>query len=106
MGRVQAFVERCNVLVSGSKDGYVRAWDLGTQHCFQTALGAQGEVRAQMPGLLMSFVWQASAQTAAFHCRSMVHTNIRTALSIQMHMVASFLLCLGHCRLYSATCQV
>ncbi|CAL8469217.1 g8758 [Coccomyxa elongata] len=39
-----AFVERCSVLVSGSKDGYVRAWDLGTQHCFQTALGAQGEV--------------------------------------------------------------
>ncbi len=42
---LQAFVERCNVLVSGSKDGYVRAWDLGTQHCFQTVLGQQGEVR-------------------------------------------------------------
>ena len=35
------------MLVSGSKDGYVRAWDLGTQHCFQTALGQQGEVRKQ-----------------------------------------------------------
>lgn len=43
--RTKAFLEQSNVLVSGSKDGYVRAWDLGTQHCFQTVLGQQGEVR-------------------------------------------------------------
>ena len=40
---MQAFLEGSNVLVSGSKDGYVRAWDLGTQHCFQTVAGQQGE---------------------------------------------------------------
>ena len=42
----QAFIERCNALVTCSKDGYVRAWDLGTQHCFQITLGQQGEVSA------------------------------------------------------------
>lgn len=42
---MQAFIERCNALVTCSKDGYVRAWDLTTQHCFQIALGQQGEVR-------------------------------------------------------------
>ena len=42
---MQAFIERCNALVTCSKDGYVRAWDLTTQHCFQLALGQQGEVR-------------------------------------------------------------
>jgi WD40 repeat protein len=44
-------VERCNVLISGSKDGYVRAWDLGTQHCFQIAAGQQGEVRSSTVSL-------------------------------------------------------
>ena len=42
---MQAFIERCNALLTCSKDGYVRAWDLTTQHCFQIALGQQGEVR-------------------------------------------------------------
>lgn len=42
---MQAFIERCNALVTCSKDGYVRAWDLATQHCFQITLGQQGEVR-------------------------------------------------------------
>ena len=41
---VQAFVERENVLLTGSKDGHVRAWDLATQHCFQMLAGAYGEV--------------------------------------------------------------
>ena len=41
---VQAFLEGQNVLLSGGKDGYLRAWDLATQHCFQTVTGLQGEV--------------------------------------------------------------
>ena len=32
------------MLLSGSKDGHVRAWDLATQHCFQMLAGAYGEV--------------------------------------------------------------
>jgi len=40
----QAFLERTDSLISASKDGYVRAWDLKTQHCFQTLGGQQGEV--------------------------------------------------------------
>jgi U3 small nucleolar RNA-associated protein 12 len=43
-GWLQAFLEGASTLVSGSKDGYVRAWDLATQHCFQTVTGQQGEV--------------------------------------------------------------
>ena len=42
---MQALIERCNALVTCSKDGYVRAWDLTTQHCCQIVLGQQGEVR-------------------------------------------------------------
>jgi hypothetical protein len=41
---VQAFIERYSTVVSCSKDGYVRAWDLATQHCFQITLWQQGEV--------------------------------------------------------------
>ena len=41
---MQAFIERSNSLVTCSKDGYVRVWDLGTQHCYQILLGQQGEV--------------------------------------------------------------
>ena len=43
-GFMQAFIERSNSLVTCSKDGYVRVWDLGTQHCYQILLGQQGEV--------------------------------------------------------------
>ena len=43
---MQAFIERSNTLVTCSKDGYVRVWDLGTQHCYQILLGQQGEVSA------------------------------------------------------------
>lgn len=32
------------MLLTGSKDGHVRIWDLATQHCFQTLAGTQGEV--------------------------------------------------------------
>ena len=32
------------MLLTGSKDGHVRAWDLATQHCFQMLAGAYGEV--------------------------------------------------------------
>lgn len=46
---MQAFVERENVLLTGSKDGHVRAWDLATQHCFQMLAGAYGEVRRALP---------------------------------------------------------
>ncbi len=42
---MQAFIERSNSLVTCSKDGYVRVWDLGTQHCYQILLGQQGEVK-------------------------------------------------------------
>ncbi len=45
-GGRQTFVEREDVLLTGSKDGHVRAWDLATQHCFQTLAGAHGEARA------------------------------------------------------------
>lgn len=37
------------MLLTGSKDGHVRAWDLATQHCFQMLAGAYGEVRPALP---------------------------------------------------------
>ena len=45
-----------NVLVSGGKDGYLRAWDLATQHCFQTLTGLQGEVRRSATWCLASLM--------------------------------------------------
>ena len=33
-----------NVLISSSKDGVVKLWDLLTQHCFETLVGHRGEV--------------------------------------------------------------
>ena len=40
---VQVFLEDDSVLLSCSKDGYIRAWSLQTQHCFQTLGGQNGE---------------------------------------------------------------
>lgn len=41
---VQVLVSRDNKLVSASKDGHVRVWDLDTQHCCQVLTGYKGEV--------------------------------------------------------------
>ena len=42
----QVFVSRGNRLVSSSKDGFVKVWDLDTQHCSQTLGGYKAEVWA------------------------------------------------------------
>jgi U3 small nucleolar RNA-associated protein 12 len=38
------FLKRYNVLVSGSKDAFVKFWDLDTSHCFKTIVGHRTEV--------------------------------------------------------------
>lgn len=38
------FLEKYNVLVSGSKDTFVKFWDLDTNHCFKTLVGHRTEV--------------------------------------------------------------
>ena len=40
----QVFVTRGNRLISCSKDGLVKVWDLATQHCSQTVTGYKAEV--------------------------------------------------------------
>lgn len=40
-----AFMSQQPVLISGSKDSFVKFWDLDTQHCFKTLVGHQTEVR-------------------------------------------------------------
>ena len=40
----QVFVNRSNRLISCSKDGLVKVWDLATQHCCQTVAGYKAEV--------------------------------------------------------------
>ena len=40
----QVFVARGNRLISCSKDGLVKVWDLATQHCSQTVTGYKAEV--------------------------------------------------------------
>lgn len=39
-----AFMSQQPVLISGSKDSFVKFWDLDTQHCFKTLVGHQTEV--------------------------------------------------------------
>ncbi len=38
------FIESQNVVVSASKDTYVKFWDLSNQHCFKTLTGHVTEV--------------------------------------------------------------
>jgi U3 small nucleolar RNA-associated protein 12 len=38
------FIECQNVVVSASKDTYVKFWDLSNQHCFKTLAGHVTEV--------------------------------------------------------------
>ena len=38
------FLRDRNVLVSSSKDTFVKFWDLDIQHCFKTMVGHRGEV--------------------------------------------------------------
>ena len=40
------FLTRGNRLLSCSKDGLVKVWDLSTQHCSQTVAGYKAEVWA------------------------------------------------------------
>lgn len=37
-------MEQEHVLISGSKDTFVKFWDLDTQHCFKTLTGHHSEV--------------------------------------------------------------
>ena len=53
---LQVFVQEPRTLVSGSKDGHVRCWDLSTQHCFQTLVSPAHEV-----GPLCFVVWLSAA---------------------------------------------
>lgn len=39
-----AFMTTRSVLISGSKDTFVKFWDLDTQHCFKTLTGHRTEV--------------------------------------------------------------
>lgn len=39
-----AFMDNQNVLISSSKDTFVKFWDLSTQHCFKTLTGHRTEV--------------------------------------------------------------
>lgn len=39
-----AFMAHEPVLISGSKDTFVKFWDLDTQHCFKTLVGHRTEV--------------------------------------------------------------
>lgn len=39
-----AFMTQQNVLISGSKDTFVKFWDLDTHHCFKTLAGHRTEV--------------------------------------------------------------
>ena len=73
---MQAFLEGGNVLVSGSKDGYVRAWDLGTQHCFQTVAGQQGEARFLSPPVFCTLSRRAGSSAS--------HAQARCAASAPM----------------------
>ena len=41
---LQVFVTRGDRLISCSKDGLVKVWDLATQHCSQTISGYKAEV--------------------------------------------------------------
>jgi WD40 repeat protein len=43
-GCPQAFLSSCAKLVSSSKDGSLRVWDLTAQRCCQTVTGFKGEV--------------------------------------------------------------
>ena len=45
MDWLQVFAQGQQTLISGSKDGHVRCWDLSTQHCFQTLVSPAHEVR-------------------------------------------------------------
>lgn len=38
------FLKKYNILVSGSKDTFVKFWDLDTNHCFKTLVGHRTEV--------------------------------------------------------------
>ena len=40
-----AFLHDRNILVSSSKDTFVKFWDLDTTHCFKTLVGHRAEVR-------------------------------------------------------------
>lgn len=40
----QVFIREDSILLSSSKDNYIRAWQLSSQHCFQTLGGQRGEV--------------------------------------------------------------
>ena len=39
-----AFIDQCARIVSCSKDGTVKVWDVGQQRCIQTLPGQRGEV--------------------------------------------------------------
>lgn len=39
------FMQQQPVLISSSKDTFVKFWDLDTQHCFKTLVGHRTEVR-------------------------------------------------------------
>ena len=51
---LQVFLEQDSVLVSCSKDSYIRVWSLQSQHCFQTLGGIHGEVRSPTIGLYLT----------------------------------------------------
>ena len=38
------YLKEFNVLVSSSKDSFVKFWDLDTSHCFKTLVGHRSEV--------------------------------------------------------------
>lgn len=37
-----------SILISSSKDTFVKFWDLETQHCFKTLVGHPTEVKIQL----------------------------------------------------------
>ncbi|GFO18745.1 WD repeat-containing protein 3, partial [Plakobranchus ocellatus] len=39
-----AFLKHRDVVVTSSKDAYIKFWDLSTQHCFYTVVGHRAEV--------------------------------------------------------------
>src|SRR5690606_11448629 len=39
-----AFLNKTNLLVSGSKDMLIKIWELETQHCIQTLIGTRNEI--------------------------------------------------------------
>lgn len=87
---VQAFIERCNTLVTCSKDGYVRAWDLATQHCFQITLGQQGEVRHPVPSSPLSVIFCEMSAS-----RSHAHLLHRPVPVLQIFLLCLTVLALG-----------